>query len=51
LFRILFVKINFIAGILSEKHNAKKVTDIIFWAMELKPREKYSALSPNTSRY
>jgi hypothetical protein len=52
MFGILPMKINFIAGILSEKHKAKKLTHILFGAMELKPQErKYSTRSPNTRRY
>jgi hypothetical protein len=52
MFGILPMKINFIAGILSEKHNEKKVTDVLFGTMELKSQErKYSTRSPNTRRY
>jgi hypothetical protein len=52
MFGILHVKINFIAGILSEKHEVKKSNRHYFGAMGLKPRErKYSTRSPNTRRY
>jgi hypothetical protein len=53
MFGILPLKINFVAGILSEKHDAKrKVKYILFWALELKSQErKYSTRSPNKRRY